>query len=89
LAKALTGNNHVQAYARLVSAVEMIALFPIVPFDLRCEGLLQQLRVARLGVGTMDLKIAAVALTNGLTLLTRNSRDFGRVAGLAIADWSI
>jgi tRNA(fMet)-specific endonuclease VapC len=42
-----------------------------------------------LGVGTLDLKIAAMALTNGLTVLTRNRRDFGRVPGMVIEDWSV
>ncbi len=49
----------------------------------------QQLRAARLGVGTLDLKIAAIALTNALTVLTRNSSEFARVPGLTLADWSV
>jgi tRNA(fMet)-specific endonuclease VapC len=49
----------------------------------------EQLRSLRLNVGMMDLRIAAVALENGLTVVTRNQRDFGRVPGLATVDWSI
>ena len=70
---------HVQAYARLVDAAEAFRLFPIVPFDSASESEFQHLRAARLRVGTLDLKIAAIALTNGLTVLTRNRNDFGRV----------
>ena len=88
LARVLTGQRHVQAYAHLVAAELMIRLFPLVPFDNSSENLFQQLRAARLHVGTLDLKIAAIALTNHLTLLTRNRSDFGRVPGLALADWS-
>ena len=39
-------------------------------------------------VGTQDLRIASVALANGLTLLTRNAKDFARVPGLAFEDWT-
>jgi tRNA(fMet)-specific endonuclease VapC len=49
----------------------------------------EQLRSLRLNVGMMDLRIAAIALENGLTVVTRNQRDFGRLPGLTIADWSI
>jgi len=89
LARVLTGNKHVQAYAHLVAAEEMFRLFPLLPFDIASEGRFQNLRAARLRVGTLDLKIAAIALTNGLTVLTRNRSDFGRVPGLALEDWSV
>jgi tRNA(fMet)-specific endonuclease VapC len=50
---------------------------------------IEQLRSQRLNVGLMDLRIAAVALENNLTVVTRNQRDFGRIPGLATADWSV
>ena len=34
-----------------------------------------------------DAQIAAVALCHGLTLVTRNTRDFGGLAGLRLANW--
>ena len=49
----------------------------------------EQLRSQRLNVGMMDLRIAAVALENKLTVVTRNQRNFGRIPGLATADWSV
>lgn len=39
-------------------------------------------------IGTMDLKIAAIALANDATLLSRNLRDFGKVPGLRVEDWT-
>ena len=89
LARNLTGAMRIRAYAHLVAAVEMFQLFPVVPFDQASEAQFQQLRNARLRVGTQDLKIAAVALVNQLTVVTRNNRDFGRVPGLTLADWSV
>jgi tRNA(fMet)-specific endonuclease VapC len=47
------------------------------------------LRNSGLRVGPMDLRIAATALEHGLIVVTRNARDFGRVPGLAIEDWSV
>jgi tRNA(fMet)-specific endonuclease VapC len=42
----------------------------------------------RLNVGSNDLKIAAIALENQAIVVTRNRRDFGRVAALTCEDWS-
>jgi tRNA(fMet)-specific endonuclease VapC len=89
LSRVLIGTKHIQAYGHLVAAEQMFRLFPLVPFDSASENRFQHLRAARLGVGTLDLKIAAIALTNGLTVLTRNRSDFGRVPGLTLADWSV
>lgn len=38
-------------------------------------------------IGPNDLMIAAIAIANDVTLVTRNTREFGRVAGLRIEDW--
>jgi tRNA(fMet)-specific endonuclease VapC len=89
LTRVLTGYKHVEAYAHLVAAADTFRLFPIVPFDDPSERRFQRLRAARLRVGTLDLKIAAIALTKGLTVLTRNRSDFARVPALALDDWSV
>jgi tRNA(fMet)-specific endonuclease VapC len=36
----------------------------------------------------MDLRIASVVLDHSATLITRNRRDFERVPGLMIEDWT-
>lgn len=43
------------------------------------------LRVQR--IGPNDLLIAAIAVANGVTLVTHNTGEFGRVPGLLIEDW--
>ncbi len=89
IARHRSGSLQVQAYANLVDSLALFQQLPIVPFDPACENRYQQLRSLRTRVGTQDLKIAAIALANNLVLLTRNRRDFGRIAGLALADWSV
>jgi len=39
-------------------------------------------------IGSMDLMIAAHALSLGLTVVTNNVREFKRVLGLKIVDWT-
>lgn len=40
-------------------------------------------------IGAYDLLIAGVALNRGITLVTANTREFERVTGLAVEDWSL
>jgi hypothetical protein len=43
--------------------------------------------VAGTPIGSNDLLIAAIALSNDLTLVTHNTREFGRINGLKYEDW--
>jgi tRNA(fMet)-specific endonuclease VapC len=38
-------------------------------------------------IGPNDLMIASIALANGLTLVTHNTSEYGRVPGLKLEDW--
>ncbi len=40
-------------------------------------------------IGTMDMLIAAHAKSQGLTIVTNNTKEFMRVDGLEVEDWSI
>jgi tRNA(fMet)-specific endonuclease VapC len=42
----------------------------------------------KLNVGSNDLRIAATALVRRATVVTANVRDFSRVPGLDIEDWT-
>ncbi len=38
-------------------------------------------------IGANDLLIAAIAIAHSLTLVTHNTREFGRIEQLAYEDW--
>jgi tRNA(fMet)-specific endonuclease VapC len=38
-------------------------------------------------IGSMDLKIASIALTNGAFVLSANLQDFQKVPGLRVENW--
>ncbi|MGH9834285.1 MAG: type II toxin-antitoxin system VapC family toxin [Blastocatellia bacterium] len=60
----------------------------ILDFDERAAEEFQRLKKQRVRIGTMDLKIAAIALAHNATVLTRNLRDFNKVPDLKAEDWS-
>lgn len=70
---------------------QFLSLFISLPFDDAAAEHYAQIRADLTTKGTPiggnDLLIAAIALANGLTLITHNTREFGRVAGLRIEDW--
>lgn len=79
----------VSAYQLLQGALEYFTKQQVLPFDETAALYFQQLQQQRLRVGTQDLRIAAIALANRCTVVTRNRRDFERVPGLSVADWSV
>jgi tRNA(fMet)-specific endonuclease VapC len=89
LRKARRPDHLAQVYARLASTVQFLAQWTILPFTTSAIARSQHLFGLRLNVRRMDLRIAAIVLEHGGTLATRNTRDFGRVPGLVLEDWSI
>jgi len=77
------------AYQSLADNVRFLAHFPILTYHERAMNRFDDLVALRLNVGKMDLRIAAIAIEEGCTVVTRNLRDFGRIPGLAVEDWSI
>jgi tRNA(fMet)-specific endonuclease VapC len=76
-------------YGRLERLLQYYCAAPLLPFDASALNYFQNLWLLRLRVGTMDLKIASIALANDATLLTRNVSDFGKIPGLKVEDWSV
>ena len=75
-------------YQRMTETVASLRYFPIYSFTAGAGQRFDQLHQLKLGVKKMDLRIAAIALESRGKVVTRNQRDFGRVPGLTIEDWS-
>lgn len=88
IAKAQTVEQQVEAYKQLKRQLTNYCAIPILEFDEQAAQEFQRLRKMYPRLGTMDLKIASIALANQTVLLTRNSNDFKQIAGLSIEDWT-
>jgi tRNA(fMet)-specific endonuclease VapC len=72
---------------------EFLDQFASLPFDdLAAQAfgnIRAELEARGTPIGAYDLQIAAIALANGLTLITHNTREFNRVNGLQVEDWEV
>ncbi len=84
-----TSDVHQQTtyYGRLISLFEFFADWEILPFDNRAADEFTRLRGERVRIGTMDLKIAAIALVQDATLVAINLMHFEKVPCLRVEDW--
>jgi tRNA(fMet)-specific endonuclease VapC len=88
LARTRAMAQQVEAYRRLLQHLDNYRRIPVLPFDEAAAIAFQQLRRARLRIGIMDLKIAAIVAPRNATLLSRNLGDFRQVPGLQVEDWT-
>jgi tRNA(fMet)-specific endonuclease VapC len=69
----------------------LLANLTILPFDAEDAWVYGKLRAGleRTGrpIGDSDMRIAAMALARGMTVVTANVRDFTRIADLNVEDW--
>ncbi len=78
----------VNGYYRLHALLDDYTRRPLLDFDDMAAAIFQRLRKQRVRIGTMDLRVAAIALGNDATLISRNLADFRRVPGLRVVDWT-
>jgi tRNA(fMet)-specific endonuclease VapC len=78
----------VPVYERMTQTVCFLRRLPILTFSNVASETYDRLRKQKPRTGRIDLRIAAVALANNATLVTRNRGDFEGLAGLTIEDWS-
>lgn len=82
----------VQVAHNLIHVKASVSRFHRLPLDLpaaEIAGRIDADLLARgLRIGPYDTLIAAIALAYDLTLVTHNTHEFGRVAGLRLEDWA-
>lgn len=87
VAKSPRRQSNTQKLAEFLAS--WINLLPFDPEDARSAGELRaELESIGRPIGQYDLLIAGQALRHRLTLVTANTREFGRVKNLTCEDWS-
>jgi tRNA(fMet)-specific endonuclease VapC len=89
LSRSKSREDVVKAYSKLRRLLTDFAALQVLPFDDVASDSFETLRRRRIRIGTMDLRIAATALGQNATVLTRNLVDFRKVPGLHVEDWTV
>ena len=75
----------------LARVEELLRVIPVLPLDMPADAdygrIRAELETVGQPIGANDLLIAAHALALGMTLVTDNTREFGRVRGLKVENW--
>jgi tRNA(fMet)-specific endonuclease VapC len=87
--RAQNNTDLARGYALLSETLNGFAKAPVLPFDAEAIEIFDEMRSQKVRVATMDLRIAAIAISNNLVLLTRNTGDFSKVPNLIIEDWTV
>jgi tRNA(fMet)-specific endonuclease VapC len=77
------------AYARLAGFLHFLTGWHIADFDDPAVDQFEWLRRQRVRIGTMDLKIAAIALARNALLVSANLSDYRQVPNLRVENWLI
>jgi tRNA(fMet)-specific endonuclease VapC len=86
--KATTPQALVGAYNKLKETFVLFSDLDILEYDIKADEYFREFRKSGIRIGTLDLRIAAITLAHGGILLSRNLKDFEKVPGLTIQDWS-
>ena len=80
-------HRQIAAYARLQRRIDFYAAWTVLPWDAAAADHFVRLRAQCPRVGTMDLKLACIALAHGCIVLSGNRQDFQRIPGVRVEHW--
>ena len=78
----------VKGYEIMTRLINDFKVLPLLPFDTNAAIIFNQIQSQRIQLAKMDTRIAAIALSHKLILLTRNYQHFSKIPGLLIEDWT-
>jgi len=79
----------VAGYARLEQVLKDFSCSQVLPFSLAASEVFEELKQRKIRVATMDLRIASIAISQQMTVVTRNTVDYDRIPGLIVQDWTV
>ena len=88
IARVKTPEQQIYAYQKLHQALEAYRNTTVLDFDENAAKVFQNLKSNKIRIGTMDLKIASIAIANKAILVSRNLKDFEQVPNLTVQDWT-
>lgn len=88
IAKSRTLEQQIYAYEKLHRFLESYRNTQVLDFDEKAAAVFREFKAQKIRVGTMDLKIAAIAVSNNAILVSRNLSDFLQFPNLTVQDWT-
>ena len=89
LNRAQSDDELLKGYSELTGLLRDYNEFSVLTFDERAIKHYRRLKALRIRIGTLDLRIASIALARGAKVITQNLKDFEKVPGLIVEDWTV
>jgi len=88
IARAKDSTGVVRGYTKLATILDDFARAQVLLFSDAAADIFDDLRKQGIRVGTMDLRIASIAIATRMTVLSRNIVDFQQIPNVAVEDWT-
>lgn len=76
------------AFLRLQQSLVNMAPLALLPYTAAAHTIVEGWKAAKIRVGTNDMRIAAICIDYGATLVTRSARDYAQLPGLTFDVWN-
>ena len=87
LAKMRSIDEQVFAYETLKQYFDYFKTLTVIEFDKTAAEVYKNLKSNKICIGSMDLKIASIAISRKAILISRNLKDIEGVPNLVVNDW--